>query len=173
MKWGVRKARRNSSANERLKKKALKNEKKAAVYTLKSEKAHNKIDLEGANKKSVKAAKLEKKAAAIRKSANKVDDDYKQLKLDKKAAKLSYKASKIKRSSNRISKSVGYGSEAMRYSIKSDKAAAKAAKARAKIANNKAYNEMINRRMKSLDKEKLRRVEKPISEMIKETIKKK
>lgn len=170
MKWGRRKAQKRTAANERLTKKALKYEKKAASLNLKAEKQHNKFDLEGANKRGVKAAKLEKKAASILKSANKTTDDYKRLKMENKAAKLEYKASKIKRKSNQLSKSVGYGAKAMSYSIKSDKAAAKAAKARAKIARNKAYNEMINRRMSTLDKEKLRKVEQPISEMIKESL---
>lgn len=173
MKWGRRKAQKRTAANERLQKKALKYDKKAAALNLKSEKAHNKIDLEGANKKGVKAAKLEKKSASLLKKANKVDDDYKRLKMERKAAKLEYKASKIKRDSNRLTKSVGYGAKAMSYSIKSDRAAKAAAKARAKIARNKAYNEMINRRMSTLDKEKLRKVEQPISEMLKEKLTKK
>lgn len=170
MKWGRRKAQKRTEVNERLKAKALKYEKKSADMTLKSEKAHNKFDLEKANKKGVKAAKLEKKSASLLKKANKVDDDYKRLKMERKAANLDYKASKLRKTSNRLTKSVGYGAKAMSLSIKSDKAAAKAAKARAKIARNKAYNEMINRRMKSLDKEKLRRVEQPISEMLKEIL---
>lgn len=88
MKWGRRKAQKRSEANERLQKKALKYDKKEASLTVKSEKAHNKIDLEGANKRGVKAAKLEKKSASLLKKANKVDDDYKRLKMERKAAKL-------------------------------------------------------------------------------------
>lgn len=172
MKWGKRKAQKRMAANEKLQKKTLKYDKKAASLTLKSEKAHNKFDLDRANKKGVKAAKLEKKSASLLKKANKVDDDYKRLKMERKAAKLDYKAAKIKRTSNRLTKSVGYGAKAMSLSIKSDKAAAKAAKAKAKIARNKAYNEMINRRMKTLDKEKLRKVEQPISEMLKVSLSK-
>lgn len=166
MKWGRRKAQARSSANERLLKKSLKYDKKAASLTLKSEKAHNKNDLEKANKKAVKAAKLDKKAAILNKKANGVDE-HKRLRLEKKATNLEYKASKLKRSSNRLSKSVGYGAKAMSYSIKSDRAASKAAKARAKIAKNKAYIEMINRKMNSLDNDKIRKVEQPISEILK------
>ena len=173
MKWGRRKAQKRAAANERLQKKALSYDKKSAALNVKSEKTHNKLDLEKANKKGVEAAKLEKKSASLLKKANKVDDDYKRLKMERKAAKLEYKASKIKRDSNRLSKSVGYGMEAMKYSIKSDKAANKAAKARMKLARNKAYIEKMNRKMNSLDKETLRKVEQPISEMLKEKFKKK
>lgn len=169
MKWGVRKASYKSSANERLSRKALKYDKKSAVYTKRSEKAHNKYDLEDSNKAAIKAAKYTKKAAKVRKKA--IDgDDYDQVKAERKATKLEYKASKKQIAANRISKTTGYGLKAMKYSVKSDRMARKAAKARAKMASNKAYISMMNKRVDSLDKATLRKVETSYTQQVKEAI---
>lgn len=166
MKWGVRRARRAASRNVDLGSKALKYDKKAAVYTKKSEKAHAEIDLERSNRAAVKAAKYNKKAATTRKkSLNKSDTD--QLDAERKAAKLEYKATKQEAKASRLSKGAGYGAKAMNYSIKSDKVAIKAAKARAKMAKNNAYIDMMNRRMDSLDADTRRRVETSMIEYLK------
>lgn len=161
MKWGVRRSNRLSSSNERLAKKALKYDKRAAILQKKSEKQHAKIDLETSNRAATKAANYTKKAAAIRKKALKGDDVAK-LNAEKKASKLEFKAAKKEAQANRLSKTTGYGAKAMRYSVKSDKVAIRAAKTRSKMASNKAYISMMNRRLDSLDKEMLRRVEEPL-----------
>lgn len=146
MKWGVRRATSKSSANARLERKALKYDRKAAVMTKKSEKAHAQEDLLTANKKAVKAAKYDKKAAVLEKKSIKETSDLKQARLYKKSENLKYKAANLRRDANRISKSKGYSMKAMKYSIKSDKAAAKAAKARMKIANNEYYITRMKRK---------------------------
>lgn len=166
MKWGVRRAQRMASRNIDLGRKALKLDKKAAVYTKKSEKAHAEIDLEQSNRAAVKAAKYNKKAASVRKKALKGSDTEK-LKAERKATKLEYKAAKKEAKGNRLSKTSGYGAKAMKYSIKSDKVAVKAAKARAKVAKNKAYIDMMNQRMDSLDADTRNRVETTMAEWLK------
>lgn len=162
MKWGVRKANYYAARNEKLGRKALKLDKKAAVYTKKSEKRHAEYDLEMSNRSATKAAKYLKKAAVTRKKALK-GDDADQVRAEKKATKLEYKAAKKEMKANRISKTSGYGAKAMKYSIKSDKVAAKAAKARAKMASNEAYISMMNKRLNSLDTETRNRVERSLS----------
>lgn len=169
IKWGVHRSAKLSSANSRLQRKALKYDVKSAGLRKKSEKQHAVEDLDSANKAAIKAAKQMKKAANIRKSALK-RDDYAQVKAEKRASKLEYKASKNTMKSNRLSKSTGYGIKAMKYSIKSDKVAAKAAKARAKMSRNTAYISMMNKRMSSLDKDKLRKVEEPLSKYLSESL---
>lgn len=169
MKWGVRRANRYSSANDKLARKALKYDKKAAVFAKKSEKLHAKNDLETSNRSAIKAAKYRKKAAIIVKKSLK-GSDTDRLQAERKAAKLEYKAAKKETKANRLSKTTGYGAEAMKYSVKSDKVAAKAAKARAKLAHNKAYVDMMNKRLDSLDKDTLRKVEEPMSKYLKESV---
>lgn len=161
MKWGVRKSARLSSANERLKRKALKYDKKSAVFTKRSEKAHSEYDLEKANRAATKGASYLKKAANIRKKAL-GGNDSDTLIAEKKASKLEYKAAKKIAKGNRLSKSTGYGLKAMKYSIKSDKCAIKAAKARAKLARNKSYIDMMNKRVDSLDAETLAKVKRSL-----------
>lgn len=168
MKWGVRRAGRMAAANARLGRKALSYDKKSAVYTKKSEKAHAEYDLESSNRAAIKAAKLNKKAASVRKKALKSDDSS-QLRAEKKATKLEYKAAKNEAKANRLSKTSGYGAKAMKYSIKSDKVAIKAAKARKKMAANEAYIDMMNKRMKSLDADTRRKVEASMSEYLNKT----
>ena len=165
MKWGVRRANRMASRNVSLGRKALKYDKKRAVYTKKAAKAHAKDDLEAANKSAIKAAKYNKKAASVRLKAIK-GTDTDRLRAEQKATKLEYKATKHEMKSNRLSKTAGYGLEAMKYSIKSDKVAVKAAKARAKMAKNKAYIDMMNQRMDSLDAEKRRKVETSVADYL-------
>lgn len=168
MKWGVRRANRYSSANDKLARKALKYDKKAAVLRKKSEKAHANYDLETSNRSAIKAAKYRKKAAVIVKKSLGGTDSQK-LAAERKATKLEYKAAKKEMKANRISKTTGYGAKAMKYSVKSDKVAAKAAKARAKLAHNKAYVDMMNKRMSSLDKETRRKVEESMSKYLTES----
>lgn len=170
MKWGVRRAARKTAANERLLKKAYKYDAKSAKLTKKSEKAHAKLDLERSNKAAVKSAKLKKKSANLHKKALKTENELKRLRLERKAEKKAFKASKLKIDGNRLSKTTGYGMKAMRYSIKSDIAAKKAAKARYKISKNKVYSEMMNRKMSTLSTDKLRKVETPIMDLIKNSI---
>ena len=85
MKWGVRKAARKSEANKRLREKALQYDKKSAVLSKKSEKAHSKYDLEESNRAATKAAKYNAKAAAIAKRALKTDDLAARSRLEKKS----------------------------------------------------------------------------------------
>ena len=155
MKWGVRRARYKSNANERLKKKALKYDKQSAQMTKKAEKQHAERDLEIANKKAVKAAKLDKRAATLSKKALNADTERSRLALEKKSEKLKYKAAKKRIESNQVSKSKGYGAKAMKYSVKSDKFAAKAAKARRKMANNNAYIGMMKRKASTISRDDL------------------
>ena len=169
MKWGVRRASRLSARNEKLVRKALGYDKKAAVLRKKSEKAHANHDLETSNRAAVKAAKYRKKAAIIVKKSLKGSDSQK-LAAERKATKLEYKAAKKEVKANRLSKTTGYGAKAMKYSVKSDKVAVKAAKARAKLASNKSYVDMMNKRLDSLDKETLRKVEMPMSKYLKESV---
>jgi hypothetical protein len=171
MKWGVRKAARKQSANDRLLAKSYAYDKRSAALATKSEKRHSKYDLERANRAATKATKYEKRAAQKHKDALSVDDATKRLALERKAAKLNYKSRKLKLKSDRISKSTGYGAKAMRYSIKSDKVAVKAARARAKIASNKAYINAMDRKMSTLSPAELRRVEQSIGSMIGENFK--
>lgn len=155
MKWGVRKADRKRAANARLERKALNYDKKSAKLTKKSENVHASRDLGQANKKATKAANQDKKAANLEKKSLRSDNEVAKSILNKKAANLKYKAAKNRMAANRISKTKGYGVEAMRLSIKSDQAAAKAAKARKKIASNKAFIEMMNRKVSSISQEDL------------------
>lgn len=166
MKWGVRKAARKQSANDKLLKKSYKYDERAASLATKSEKRHSKHDLDKSNRAATKATKYEKRAAQKQRQALTVDDTAKRIALERKAAKLNYKSSKLKLKSERISKSTGYGAKAMRYSIKSDKVAVKAAKARAKIASNNAYINAMDRKMSTLSPAELRRVEQSIGSMI-------
>ena len=158
MKWGVHRAKRKEAQNSRLQKKAYKYDIKSAALYKKSEKEHAKSDLGGYNRAATKAANYSKKAAKLHKKALS-ETGFKKVTLEGKANKLEYKASKAKMKANRISKTTGYGAKAMTYSIKSDKVANKAAKARATVAKNKAYIELMNKRLSSLDSEQRRRVE--------------
>lgn len=155
MKWGVRRAQSKSAANEKYRKKALQLDKKAAVLTKKSEKAHAKYDLERSNRAATKSAKYYKKAAKLGKKALAADSDYMRTKYEAKAETAKYKGAKAKIDANRLSKTKGYGAKAMKYSIKSDKVAKKAAKARMKIAKNERYQATLNRKISSLSKEEL------------------
>lgn len=167
MKWGKRKAQYKSSQNERLAAKALSYDKKSAKLAKKSEKQHAAYDLERSNRSAIKAAKYRKKAAVAEKKALGADSESRRLRYESKAASLKYKSSKEQIKANRISKTTGYGAKAMQYSIKSDKVAAKAAKARRKIASNKAYINSMNRKMSTLDADKLKAVESSFSEYFK------
>lgn len=168
MKLGQRKVNRLSAANERYLKKALKFDAKSAKLYKKAEKQHSENDLGISNKAATKAANYLKKAAKIRKKSLPKDDNGK-LRAEKKAFKLEYKAAKKQAKADRLSKSTGYGLKAMRLSIKSDKVKIKAAKMRSKIASNKAYSSIMKQRMDSLDREKLRKVQEPLSSYIKES----
>lgn len=166
MKWGVRKAGYYRSANDKLHKKALKYDAKAAKLAKKSEKQHSKKDLETANKAATKGRNYLKKAAKVRKNALKADD-WGQVKAERKASNLEYKAAKKIAKGNRLSKTTGYGVKAMSYSIKSDKVAIKAARARKKMANNERYIAMMNRRVNSLDGETYSKVQASVDKYLK------
>ena len=170
MKWGVHRSAKKSAQNERLAKKAYKYDARSAKLTKKSEKRHTKYDIGAANRAAVKSAKYTKKAANLNRKSLSADSENRVLHLQQKAAKLNYKSKKQKIKANRISKTTGYGEKAMRYSIKSDKVAKKAAKARSIIASNKSYINMMNRKLSTLDPEKLRKVEQPFTETMRESM---
>lgn len=153
MKWGVHRARSKSASNERLRKKALKYDKKSAQMTKKSEKIHADRDLESSNRKAVKAATYDKRAANLARKALNSPDGVQRSMYEKRSEKNKYKAQKARLASVRISKATGYGGKAMKYAIKSDKAALAAAKARKQIASNEAYIAAMNRKVSSLTPE--------------------
>ena len=66
MKWGVHRSALKQKGISRLERKAFNYDKKSANFTKKSEKRHAKYDLEGSNRKAIKAAKLSEKAAKAR-----------------------------------------------------------------------------------------------------------
>lgn len=155
MKWGVRRSLHKQSENERLKKKALNYDRKAAINTKKAEKAHSDEDLGRANKAAKKAAQYNKKSANLSKKALSVDDELKKAIYESRAETAKYKAAKAQMMANRLSKTSGYGANAMKYSIKSDKFAKKAAAARMHIANNERYIATMNRKVSSLTPDEL------------------
>lgn len=170
MKWGVKRSNRLSSSNMRLAKKALGYDARSASLRKKSEKLHSNNDLDSVNRSATKASNYLKKAAKTRKRALS-KSDYKQVMAEKKASKLEYKAAKKNIEANRLSKTTGYGMKAMKYAVKSDKIARKAAKARAKMASNKAYMVMMEKRLNSLDADKLQKIEEPLSKYVTDLIK--
>jgi len=155
MKWGVRRAQSKLAANQRLEKKAIKYDKRAAKMAKKSAKAHQENDLERSNKKAIKAAKYDIKAAKYAKKALKQDNELDRKRYTRKSEKLKYKAAVNRIDGDALSKTTGYGMEAMKFSIKSDIAAKKAAKVRYKMANNEYYVEKMNRKISSLSEEDL------------------
>ena len=165
MKWGVIRAKYKSASNERLRKRALKYDKKDAIATKKSEKIHAKEDLGFANRKAVKAAKYRKQASVLEKRSVKAESDFDQARLHRKAERKNYKAAKMERTANRISKTKGYSARALKYSIKSDVAAAKAAKARKKIANNEYYIQRMKKKVSTISKEDLQGAYKFVEEL--------
>ena len=88
MKWGVHRSALKQKEISRLERKAFNYDKKSDNFTKKSEKRHAKYDLEGSNRKAIKAAKLSEKAAKVNKKALITDNDFKKVMLQKKAAKL-------------------------------------------------------------------------------------
>lgn len=141
---------RKQLKNDKLTLKANKFDKKAAVATKKSEKLHDKIDLESANGYATRSANHYKKAAKLRNKAEKSESDFDQARLHRKAARQEYKGAKLKMEANKIAKTKGYGVEAMEYSIKSDNFRRKAAKARMRIQNNNFYIKKMNMRIDEL-----------------------
>ena len=156
MKWGVRRATYKSQANERLRKKALEYDAKAAALTKSAEKAHAKYDLGRANKNATKSANLNKKAAKLSKKALSSDNELARSIYERRSEHAKYKAAKLDIKGNRLAKSTGYGLKAMKYSVKSDEVARKAAKARYKLAQNRAYIEMMKRKVSSISPEDLK-----------------
>lgn len=155
MKWGVRRASSKSASISKLQKKAAKWDKKAAIYTKRSEKIHAEQDLKRSNRKATKAAKFDKKAAIALKKASTANTPEQSARYESKAANLKYKAAKKRIDANRISKSTGYGAKAMKWSIKSDIATKKAARARKKMANKKLYIKTMERKISTLSSEQL------------------
>lgn len=147
MKWGVHRAARKTSSNEKLRKKALNYDIKSDRLRKKSERIHSNDDLDGSNRAAKKAANYSIKSGKLQKKALRETDEAKRLALEKKSAKLDYKSTKQQLRADRLSKSAAYSNRAMRYAIKSDRMARKAAKARMTIANNEAYIAKMNRRM--------------------------
>lgn len=94
MKWGVRRSRYKINKNHRLKKKALKYDKNAAVLTKKSEKIHADKDLQSSNKNAIKAAKYLKRASKLKTKSLKTSSEFNKGRFNKKASALEYKAAK-------------------------------------------------------------------------------
>lgn len=157
MKWGQHRIARKTARNEKLRKRALKYDKKSAVAAKKSEKAHAEYDLESSNKAAKKAANYKVKAAKLEKRALKETDEIKKSKYEAKAAKASYKSSVQQMKANQISKTKGYGAKAMKESIKSDKMARKAAKARMAIAQNESYIKAMNKKLSEASDQTVKR----------------
>lgn len=166
MKWGVRRAASKSSANDRLRRKALDYDAKAAKYRKKSEKIHAKTDLERSNRAAKKAASYNVKSAKLQKKALSETNESKRLSMERKAAKLDYKSATQQMKANRLSKAEGYSGKAMKYAVKSDKMARKAAKARMHIANNKAYIDKMNRKMNSVSEAELQSGRKYVDDVL-------
>lgn len=163
MKWGVRRAEHKEKQNIKLAKRAITFDKKSAIYSKKSEKAHANNDLGRSNAKALESAKLYKRAAKKELRAIKTDNDFRRSRLEKNAARLKYKAASKTIDANRLSKTAGYGGEAMKMSVKSDKFAKKAAKARMQIASNKAFIQAMSRSVGSLSAEDKALLDKYIS----------
>ena len=155
MKWGVHRSARLTSRNQSLAKKALKYDKKQAVYNKRSEKAHAQYDLGASNRAALKAANYNKKAAKYSAKALKSTSDRAINKYSYKAAKNKSKAANNERKANMLSKTAGYGQKAMQLSIKSDKFASKAAKTRLKMAKNKKYISAMDRKLANYTPEQL------------------
>lgn len=155
MKWGVRKASRQAEVNKRLLKKAEKYDLKSAKAAKKSEKIHNKQDLQGATKLGIKAEKQAAKAAQMQRKATSAKSDNEKVRYERKAAKRNYKAARLRMRANQITKTKGYGLKSLEQLKKSDKYAKKAAKARLKIANNEFYINKMKNKVSSLSKEEL------------------
>lgn len=160
MRWGVHRSIAKQRENTILTKKALNYDIKSEKLYKKAEKHHTINDLESANKMAKKAAKYEIKSSRLEKSANNATDELRRSLLEKRSENMAYKATKAKMKANRISRTTGYGMKAMKYAIKSDKVAIKAAAARKKIASNEFYTAMLKRKLSTLPKEELAKVEK-------------
>ena len=172
MKWGKRKAQYKAAQDERLLKKSYAYDKKAAELEKKSEHQHAVKDLGRSNRAAEKSAKLSRKAADLLKKSVSEDDENSRPRMEQKAQKLEYKASKLKMKADRLSKSVGYGAKAMSLSIKSDRATVMAERMRLKIAKNKSYISAMNRKMSTLTPEERKKVEQPLSELLRDIAKK-
>ena len=170
MKWGVRRAASKAKSLEKLKKKAEAYDKKAARLSNLADYMHTWHDLKSHNVAMYKSKRFARKSEKLKKKAESVDDPSERLRLEKKAAKMNYYSYQSKIKANRLARTVPYGFKALRYATKSDRFKAKAEKARAKIAANKFYIDMMDKKMSSLSKEKIRQVEQPISEWIKESL---
>ena len=153
MKWGVHRATRKQSRNQRLEKKALNYDIKSAKIRKKADSIHAKDDLERSNRAVKKAAKYQVKSAKLQKKANASSNDMDTVRLESKAAKMAYKGRKYQMKADRINRETGYGAKASKYSIKSDKMAVKAAKVRAEIAANEAYVSRMKQKASSIPKE--------------------
>ena len=150
MKWGVRRATKLASKNERLQKKALNYDVKSAKANRKSEKIHSKSDIGQANRAAKKSLNYDIKSKKAQKRALKETNDSKRLELEKKSAKYAYKSEKMNRKAEKISKTAGYGNKAMRYTNKANRLATKAAKVRLEITKNELYINKMNQRANSI-----------------------
>ena len=169
MKWGVRRAAAKTRSNERLRKKALKYDLKAAKASRKSENIHAKKDLGASSRAIKKAGKYSVKAARLAKRANKQNNELKQRILESRSAKYEYKSAKQQRKADRLSKTAGYGSKATAYYVKSDKFAAKAAKARKKIARNELYIAKTKKKVSSISTSEIQNGRAKVASMVDKT----
>lgn len=169
MKWGVRRSLGKAGRNERLQRKALNYDIKAAKAAKKSEKIHANEDLGRANKAAKKAATYQVKSSKLQKKALNSTSDYAKSRLMKKANKASYKSASQQMKANRLSKNAGYGAHAMKYSAKADNLARKAAKTRMKMANNDFYIAKTKQKINSLSEEKKAKGRDYIDRLMKET----
>ena len=170
MKWGVHRATRKVSKNEKLIDKALKYDVKQNKWATKSEKTHRVQDLDRVTNLGVKAAKAEKKAAEFTRRAKDASSIDKQLRYEKRAAKQSYKAANLHVKGDEITKAKGYGAKAMSQLNKSNRFAKKAAKARLKIAKNEVYINSVKKKASEVSKTDLDKGYAFMNEFLKEPI---
>ena len=155
MRWGVHRAAKMSKSFDKLEKKAVKYDQKAARAYRSSERAHVRYDLDGYNRSATRSANYELKSIKNAKKAEQATDPFTKVMYEAKSGHQAYKSAQMKLRANRISKTTGYGITAMRLSVRSDRAALSAARARRKIAMNKKYIAMMDRKVASLSKEEL------------------
>lgn len=170
MKWGVTRAIRKASRNEKLTNKALKYDVKRAKLAAKAEKIHRTKDLDKVTNLGVKAAKAETKANKLILEAKNTSSVNKQLSYEKKAAKQAYKAAKLHRKSDEITKAKGYGVDAMSKLNKSNKFAEKAEKARLKVAKNNIYINSMKKKASEVSKEDLSKGYSFVNDFLKESV---
>lgn len=167
MKWGVRRAVRRRSANEKLHKKAQALDAKSARAYQKSERIHSSKDLGVSNRAARRSAKYSKRAVKYHNKANEATYEGKKLAYEKAAAHWEYRSAKKKREADYISKSTGYGKKAMKWSDKSAKYATRAAAVRKHIASNELYIHNMKKKASSITAEERQNGYEFVNELLK------